>query len=116
VTETTLEEARRCPKCQDPGRKAGESAAPLRNRDGTRKFGIEPGTMLYTYICENQRCKWYGTVCRIIQVNPDGSIPAPTTKRDKEFPARPDLVQQTQDAIDRQLRQETSDEGGEIGR
>jgi len=117
VTDTTLEEARRCFKCDQPGRKAGEGPAPTRNRDGTRKFGIAPGTMLQTYICENERCKAFGTVIRIIQVNPDGTIPLPNTRRDKEFPARPDRVAEVQEAIDRQLAAETNPDGtAEIGR
>src|SRR5689334_22341124 len=111
MTETTLEEARRCYKCGQPGRKGSEAPAPLRNRDGTRKFGIAPGTMLHSYICENERCKAFGTVVRIIQVNPDGTIPLPDTKRTKEFPLRPDLVAEVQEAVDRQLALETNKDG-----
>jgi protein involved in polysaccharide export with SLBB domain len=108
---TTLEEASRCPKCLQPSKYSHEAPVPLRNKDGSRKFGVEPGTVLKVYICENVRCRWHTQVSRIIQVNPDGSIPEPETKRIKEFPARPDLVKQVQDQLDEQVRLETGDEG-----
>jgi hypothetical protein len=111
VTDTTLDEARRCPKCQELTVKVGEQPAKLRTADGRRKLGIEPGTMLHIYQCQNDRCKWYGETARIIQVNPDGTIPPATTKRDKEFPRRPDLVAQVQASLDNQLIQEVSKEG-----
>lgn len=111
VTDTTLDEARRCPKCEELTQKVAEEPVRLRNRDGSRRFGIAPGTMLHSYQCQNTRCRWYGQIARIIQVNPDGTIPSPTTKREKEFPARPDLVAQVQETLARQLEAETSKEG-----
>jgi len=111
MTDTTLDEARRCPKCQELAQKVAEQPAKTRNRDGTRRLGIEPGTMLHSFQCQNTRCRWYGQIVRVVQVNPDGSIPAPQIKREKEFPARPDMVAQVQESLARQLEAETSKEG-----
>lgn len=79
--ETTLEEARRCPKCERPG--AFVKRVPAR--------GGTPGAMLHEFECRHERCQWFGQICRIVQVNPDGSIPPATTKRDKSYPKVPDL-------------------------
>ena len=106
MTDTTLEEARRCPKCEVPGQEAGDRR--VTGRDVTR------GARLRTYICMNSRCKWYQQVCRIVQINPDGSIPQPG-KREKSFPAVPDLTRQVNESIERQLRLELGG-GAEIQR
>jgi hypothetical protein len=106
MTDTTLEEARRCPKCEQPGQEAGEQR--VTGRDVTR------GAKLRSYLCMNQRCRWYGQVCRLIQINPDGTIPQPS-KREKSFPTVPDLTQQVNDAVERQLRLELGG-GAEIHR
>jgi hypothetical protein len=55
------EEARRCPKCGQPG----------------NQIAIHPGGnggMVHTLRCENERCTWYNTTW-IVQVLKDGSIP-----------------------------------------
>jgi hypothetical protein len=36
--------------------------------------------MLHQYKCTNTRCKWLNEVW-LVQVNPDGTIPPPTTTR-----------------------------------
>jgi hypothetical protein len=102
MSETTLEEARRCPKCEQPGESAG--VRPATGIDVTR------GAQLHTFVCMNKQCRWYGQVCRIVQVNPDGSIPEPG-KRDKHYPPIPDLTDQVNAAVERQLGLETSKEG-----
>jgi hypothetical protein len=114
VTETTLEEARRCPKCEQPGDLTVVTPAPARR--GGRRTAIQPGTTFHHFTCRNKRCKWYDTVCRVVQVNPDGSIPPPLMKRAKEFPAIPDRTVEVNEALARQLAMETSDTGGEIAR
>jgi hypothetical protein len=54
----------------------------------------------------NQRCKWFNQVARIVQINPDGSIPEPPEKRDKQFPKVPDRS----DAVNRQLEEQLARE------
>jgi hypothetical protein len=101
MTETTLEEARRCPRCQFPGVYIGEQRI--------RKTGIAEGTKLQTFACANERCSWYGTTCRVIQINPDGSIPPPIMRRPKAFPVLPgvgDLSEQINARLARQIEAE----------
>jgi hypothetical protein len=73
------------------------------------------GAMLHEYMCMNDRCKWFQTICRIIQVNPDGTIPPPILKRMKEFPTVPDLSQQVNEQLERQLAAELQG-GAEVHR
>jgi hypothetical protein len=75
VTDTTYEEAKRCPKCEEPGQEVS-------NKPGPR------GSRMHTFRCPNQRCKWYSTDY-IVQVNADGTIPDPDAHRIKNFPALP---------------------------
>lgn len=76
MAETTYEEASRCPKCSSPGKYLSESPGPH-------------GSKLHTIACGNSRCTWY-TTTYLVQVNSDGSIPEPTTNRDKNFPKLPE--------------------------
>lgn len=96
--ETTLEEASRCPKCSEPSKFDKEQVA----RDATTR-----GAKLRFYRCMNSRCRWYDTICRIVQVNPDGSIPPPVTRREKMFPAIPDMSKEINERLARQLAAET---------
>src|SRR5688572_1358846 len=80
---TTLEEARRCPKCEQPGELTGHSRAiPLQR-------GVTRGARLDQVLCKNSRCPWYNTAY-YIQINPDGTIPEPTLNREKQFKPLPD--------------------------
>jgi len=106
MTDTTYEEARRCPKCTFPGDLIKKTLAP---QTATR------GAQLHHFRCMNERCKWFEEICRIVQVNPDGSIPPPLTKRDKQFPAVPDLSKQVNESLERQLAAELSG-GAELNR
>lgn len=108
MTETTFEMARRCSKCGQPGELVGKRPVP-------RRVGIQAGAQLYQFVCMNERCRWFNTICRIVQVNPDGSIPEPVTRRAKEFPAVPDLSKEVNERLARQLELETQG-GGEIPR
>lgn len=67
----TLEEATRCPKCDEPGAK-------------TETRPADRGGKIYTYECRNERCRWFGDGGWIVQVNPDGTIPE-RKKGPKEF-------------------------------
>jgi hypothetical protein len=104
--ETTLEEARRCSKCGQPGKAAGVREAPK---------SVTRGAKLHSYTCDNNRCQWYGQVCRVIQVNPDGTIPPALTKRDKQFPEIPDMTDRINDIVAAQLEAEKAG-GAEINR
>jgi hypothetical protein len=97
---TTYDEARRCPKCKEPGKKEKEVRGP-------------GGVVSHTIYCRNLRCAWNGLVCRVIDVRPDGSIPEPTF-REKRFPVVPDRTAAVQAAIDRQVTGELSSGGAEI--
>ncbi len=57
----TLEEAKICPRCSEPGRLSHE-----------HKF--RSGKKVITFMCDNERCRWYSTGW-LVQVNPDGTIP-----------------------------------------
>lgn len=74
MAETTLEVARRCPKCEEPGVPNGITPAPERYMGS-----------FHMYKCDNSRCKGFGKDW-LIQVRPDGTIPPPTLNREKSFP------------------------------
>lgn len=103
--QTTLEEARRCPKCEDPGADAGAMAVP----PGP---GVTRGAKLLKFTCDNIRCKWYGEIW-MVQVNPDGTIPPPTTTRRNSLRALPDDGGRTRQRLLDQIALETTG-GGEI--
>lgn len=73
MPDTTLEEARRCFKCNAPG----ELTKTLPGPRGRYK--------IHVYTCKNERCQKCNEVIRIVQVNADGSIPT-RGKGQKEFP------------------------------
>jgi len=92
---TTIDEAKRCPKCGNAGEESG-------NHRGPR------GSRVYTFICKNETCRWFDTGW-LVQVKPDGTIPE-REPGEKEFPAMPDFdvnKERTEEAIKRQVEQET---------
>ncbi len=98
MAEPTMEEARRCPRCEQPGTPAGTRPAPERWM----------GT-LHVFKCENNRCiRFEGTW--IVQVRPDGTIPAPSEHREKNFPSYDGvstsaLIQRARAAADRSVNE-----------
>jgi hypothetical protein len=60
----TLEEAKRCPKCEQPGE---EGQLVSREANGSRNVQIW---------CRNKRCKWFNTAWTIT-IRSDGSVPDP---------------------------------------
>lgn len=68
---TTYEEAKTCPKCGKIGEVTRKEAAP-------RSARLAPGTEIHHITCKTELCPWYNTICRIVQVNPDGTVPPPT--------------------------------------
>jgi hypothetical protein len=105
MPDTTLEEARRCPKCAEPGAQAGEMAAP-------HGPGVTRGARLHKFVCGNIRCRWYDQIW-MVQVNPDGTIPPPTTSRRNSLIPLLDDGGRTRERLLNQLGHETSG-GGEI--
>ena|SRR5687767_9371899 len=99
---TSWDEASRCPKCETAGEVVDERKAPT------------PGKLV-TLTCPNKRCRWFGTNFQV-KVNPDGTIPDPITKRPKAFQVLPDDKGQTQEILERGLRQSMQPGGGEIVR
>jgi hypothetical protein len=108
MTETTLEEAKRCPKCDEPGEHTNTK---LGNKNQTR------GAKNYEFTCRNERCKWLDTPY-YVQVNPDGSIPPAYIAKNqaKTYPRiDPSRGKTIIDGLNRQLEIETSKEGtGEV--
>ena len=73
MTDTTLEEARRCPKCKVPGREVT-----------SRRPREAPGVIIHIFQCENDRCEDEGDRWAV-QTNPDGSIPQRGERGPKAF-------------------------------
>jgi hypothetical protein len=63
MSDTTLEEAKRCTFCQEPCKTVKEQPLPQ-------------GGKMHIYQCENERCTDYQGR-RMVQTNPDGSIVQP---------------------------------------
>jgi hypothetical protein len=61
MPDTTFEEAKRCPKCGNPGQE--KLVTP--QRDGSR---------VHNFTCVTELCRWYDTGW-VVQVMADGSIP-----------------------------------------
>lgn len=98
--DTTFEEAKRCPKCEQPGQETG--------RISVKDTSVLPGTKVATIRCDNSRCKWQGESW-IVQVNPDGTIPpAKTTGREKRYESRgtPESGRRLVDGLRRQVERE----------
>lgn len=65
----TYEETKICPKCGQTGEVRSQIAAP-------KEAGMKPGTTIHFIYCVTKLCRWYNTPWEV-QVNPDGSVPAP---------------------------------------
>lgn len=103
MSDSTYEEAKRCPICKESGEKTGDSSAGVRAR---------PGTRIHSFTCRNARCRWHDGAPWVVQINPDGTVPAPNTHRSKAFPSLPTRDDATQEAINQRLLNSTL-EGGE---
>lgn len=71
---TSIEEAAKCPKCSEPGRLSKTVNA----SNGNGK--------VRTYICENERCRWYSTGW-VVQVDISGQLVEGNHRGSKSFEA-----------------------------
>lgn len=76
MPDTTLEEAKRCPRCQNPGVQTGSKPA------AERWMGT-----IYTFSCKSKLCKMYNDIW-FVQVRPDGTIPSANEHHERNFPVR----------------------------
>lgn len=75
---TTFEEAKKCPKCGNPG--DDRRVTPTRN---ARRQKVD----LHHIYCVTELCPWFNTMW-LVQINEDGSIPEPGQQLgDKKYPA-----------------------------
>lgn len=65
-TQTTFEEASRCPRCGQPGKVVKKIKA----------VGV-PGALVHTLMCMTTGCAWEKTTW-LVQTNRDGSVPPPS--------------------------------------
>jgi len=74
LPDSTFEEAKRCPKCNEPGREVAETKAK------------DLVSIVHIFACENVRCLEVGERW-LVQTRPDGSVPQPDeTRGEKAFP------------------------------
>lgn len=103
MTDTTLDAARRCPRCEQPGVEVN-------------KKSLRGGGTSFTFGCRNERCRWFNQPGWVVDVRPDGTLPDPHRHRNKAFPKMPDLTERMRDSVDRQLERELGPGGAEVQR
>ena len=103
---TTFEDAKRCPKCGQPGEDR-KTHSVLNSRD-------QPVEVHMIY-CVTTLCPWFETPWPV-QVNTDGSIPEPYSQiGDKKYPKlSQESVSKIEDNIRRQLQAEVNPNAGEV--
>ena len=105
---TTFEEAKRCPKCERPGREVGSRKA---------KNGRGQPCTVHIIECATELCRWFGERY-VVQVNDDGSIPSAYSSAlsDKQYPrVSQESVSRIEENILKQIEVETKSDGhGEI--
>lgn len=82
MADSTYEEAKRCPRCEQPGK--------FVNTVPVNAPGVQRGTKVETYECVNERCEYGPHDHHIlgrqpgerwaIQINPDGTVPPKGTR------------------------------------
>jgi hypothetical protein len=112
MTETTFEEAKRCPKCDKPGEDRHQNVI----LGKTFKGGKAP--VVHQIFCTTELCPWFGTPW-LVQVNGDGSIPPPQdhTRSPKEYAGdfgTPEEAKAIIDALRRQAVAETKSDHTEM--
>jgi len=100
MSDTTFDEARRCPSCAELGQPAG--IRPTENRRQGK---------LHIFKCQNERCEKFDRDW-VVQVRPDGTIPDPILNREKSFPQERGVararIERAREALDR-LNQQSLD-------
>lgn len=104
MSDTTYEEVRRCPRCEQPG-----EGVP-----GGRLPGAERGSSSIRFTCKNDRCRWLNTPW-VVQVRADGTFPAALKKRTKMYPRLPNIGSEYQESLE-VLQNMTLQPGAEIRR
>lgn len=84
MVDSTFDEIRRCPKCQELG-----------SPDGTQGY-------MYYFVCQNPKCRWFQSAPWVRQRNPDGTW-VQEQKHKKFFPNVPDRTAEVQAQIDREI-------------
>lgn len=80
MPDSTLEEAKRCPRCKQAGDLQSTIRQPRPGGHGWRREIVT----VNVFVCKNERCRTFDETW-IVQVNADGSIPE-RKKGPKEFP------------------------------
>lgn len=97
MTDTSYDQARRCPICDVLGVDSSQRQGPH-------------GSRLHVIRCANSRCRWYNTTY-IVQVNSDGSVAKAELDRDKFFPKMPDRTDAVNENMQRLLEQTLRGDG-----
>jgi hypothetical protein len=105
----TFETAKICPKCGKAGNDRRTIPVPQAGK----------GVTVHLIYCETELCPWYET-CWQVQVNPDGTIPAPSNHTGEKkiyagIEGHDDVARQIMENLERQRIQET-EPGAEIRR
>lgn len=103
ASETTFEEAKKCPKC-------GKSGKEVRVTSGQNDRGKPVKNHLIE--CVTQLCPWFGTPWVVTEYE-DGSIPQPYTKLgDKQFlRISQESMTRIEESVRHQLQTETKPDG-----
>ncbi len=77
MPDTTIEAAKRCPRCGNPGRNTKVS----HNADRSR---------METYTCESKNCPWFNTGW-VLQIMGDGTLARRAENASKQFAMSPGM-------------------------
>lgn len=90
--DTTLDIARRCPRCEH----LGEIIRELKHRNGSVNLQI---------MCRNERCRWCAQEAPwIVDIMPNGEVAKPKPHI-KSYPERPDYTDRIREQIDRDIKE-----------
>ncbi len=93
MVDTTYDEIRRCPKCEELGALTGTKTGPNRST-------------IFFFTCLNPNCRWYDSAPWLRQRYADGTW-VQEQPHQKFFKSVPDRTQEVQDSIDRDLGRQT---------
>lgn len=84
MATVTFEEAKRCPKCDNPGELM--STRNVRDNEGRP-------AKVHILRCQNNRCRWFETDW-VVQQLEDGTVPVREGMEQKTFPKMPGMTQE----------------------